>query len=138
MPERGLMKYILLVALASSLFTGCGDNFDGRYPIDTMRMRTGEPGHAQPVSETFPLNAWFEIESGNAIRIHEGGVTSVYRDPKIMKTLGGFEAMTANPHGGGESSWSFEKGEPGGFCSLTFTYDRVHYLTMLSKGRESH
>jgi hypothetical protein len=130
------MKHLLLVAIAASLFMGCGDNFDGRYPVDTMRMRTLGAGHAEPVNETFPLNAWFEIESGSAIRIHEGGVTSVYRNPNFMKTFGGFEATTANPHGGGESSWSFEKGEPGGFCSLTFTYDHVHFLTMLSKGRE--
>jgi hypothetical protein len=131
------MKYLLLVAIAASLFMGCSDNVDGRYPIDTMRMRTGGAGNAEPVNETFPLNAWFEIESGSAMRIHEGGVTSVYPNPKILRTVGGFEAMTENPRGEGESSWSFDKGEPGGFCSMTFTYDRIHFLTMLSKGRDT-
>jgi hypothetical protein len=130
------MKQIVGVVLAACLVAGCSGNYDGRYPIDTIRIKTTGPGHAQPVSETFPLNAWFEIDSENSIRVHAGGVTSVYEHPMIVKTSGGFEAVSAGPRGKGEFTWSFEKGDPDGLCSLTFTHDRVHYLTLVSKGKE--
>jgi hypothetical protein len=130
------MKHFVAVALAACVFAGCSGNYDGRYPIDTIRMKTTGPGHAEPVSETFPLSAWFEIDSDNSIRVHEGGVTSVYAHPRIVNTVGGFEAVSADPRGKGEFTWSFEKGVPDGLCSLTFSYDRVHYLTLVSKGKE--
>ncbi len=131
------MKHLLAVAVMACLLTGCGENYDGRYPIDTMTMRTGGSGHAEAANETFPLNAWFEIESGKSIRIHQGGVTSVYQHPKMMKTVEGFEAVSDDPRGTRQFSWSFEKGEPGGLCSLTSTDDGVHRLTMVSKGKKS-
>jgi hypothetical protein len=131
------MKPLFAVAVTACLLTGCSDNYDGRYPIDTMTMRTEGSGHAELANQTFPLNAWFEIESGVSIRIHDGGVTSVYPRPTIMKTMDGFEAVSDDPHGNGQFSWSFERGDPDGFCSLTLTYDGVQSLVMLSKGKES-
>jgi len=131
------MKLLCAAALTACLVAGCGENYDGRYPIDTMRMWTEGAGRAELASETFPLNAWFEIESGESIRIHEGGVTSVYPHLTVLKTVDGFEAFSDGPRGSGQFSWSFDRGESGGLCSLTFTYDGVHSLIMLSKGRES-
>jgi hypothetical protein len=101
-------------------------------------MRSEGAGRAELANETFPLNAWFEIESRGCFRVHEGGVTSTYPHIKIVKTDEGFDAVSDAPHGPGVFSWSFEKGEEeDGLCSLTFTYDGIHYLTMISKGRET-
>ena len=36
----------------------------------------------------------------------------------------------------GVYSWSFEKADEAGVCSLTLTYDGVHSLIMLSKGKD--
>lgn len=129
------MKHLIAVAVTACLLAGCGENYDGRYPIDTMTTRTEGSGHAELANQTFPLNAWFEIESGKFIRIHESGVTSVYPDPRIMKTGEGFEAVADDPHGIGQFSFSFEKGASDGLCSLTFTDDGVHHLILLSKGK---
>ena len=129
------MKHLLAVAVMACLLAGCGDNYDGRYPIDTMTVRTEGSGRAELANLTYPLDAWFEIESGKSIRIHESGVTSVYSTPTIMKTDEGFEAVSNDPHGVGQFSLSFEKGKQDGLCSLTFTDDGVHHLILLSKGK---
>ncbi len=131
------MKRLFAVAVAASLLAGCAENYDGRYPVDTIRARTEGKRSAEPVSETYPLHAWFEIKSGEAIRIHAGGVTSVYAPSILQQTPGGFEAVSKDPSGRGQCSLSFEKGDEDGLCRLTFTYDRVHYLTMLSRGKET-
>ena len=131
------MKHLLGIAVLASLLAGCSNSYDGRYPIDTIKMRTEGSGHVELTNETFPLHAWFEIDSENCFRIHQGGVTSVYPHPTIMKTVDGFEALSDNPRGTGRFAWSFDKGEEGGLCSLTLTYDGVHSLVMLSKGKES-
>ena len=129
------MKTLFAVAVTACLLAGCGDNYDGRYPIDTMTMRTEGSGHAELANQTYPLDAWFEIESGKSVRIHDGGVTSVYPTPRIMKTNEGFEAVSNDTRGVGQFSLSFEKGETDGLCCLTFTDDGVHHLTLMSKGK---
>jgi hypothetical protein len=130
------MKHLLAVTVTACLIAGCGENFDGRYPIDSISMRTEGGGHIELTNQTYPLNAWFEIEIGTCFRIHEGGVTSVYPRPTVVKTPLGFDALSDDPHGGGQYSWSFEKDEPDGACSLTLTYDGIHSLIMVSKGKE--
>jgi len=117
------------------MLSGCGPNYDGRYPIDSMRMVSEGPRVTTLVKETFPLDAWFEIQSGNLLRVHSGGVTSTYRNAKFVRTLNGFDAVTDNPRGSGVYSWSFEQGPQGDQCSLTFTQDGFHYLRLVSKGR---
>jgi hypothetical protein len=129
------MKTLFVFAFTASLLAGCGENYDGRYPIDTMTVRTEGSGHAELANRTYPLDAWFEIESGKAIRIHDSGVTSVYPTPRIMKTDEGFEAVSNDTHGIGQFSLSFEKGVSDGLCSLTFTDDGVHHLVLQSKGK---
>jgi hypothetical protein len=132
------MNHVKAIAVMACLFYGCSENVDGRYPIDTISMRTEASGQILLTNETFPLDAWFEIESGKCIRIHEGGVTSVYPHPTMVNTVEGFDALSDNPNGSGQVSWSFERGDPGGSCGLTLTYDGVHSLIMLSKGKDSH
>ena len=129
------MKRIFAVAAAACLLAGCADSDAGRYCVDTIRIRTAGPHHAEPAAETYPLHAWFEIESGTILRIHDGGVTSVYNATTIMKTRTGFEAVSDDSDGRGRFAWSFERGDTDGSGSLTFTYDRVHFLTMISKGK---
>ena len=129
------MKLLVAAALMACLAAGCAENYDGRYPIDTIRTRTEGRGRAEAASETFPLNAWFEIRSGEFIKVHDGGVTSVYRNPGMLATRDGFEAVSPDPRGAGKCSLSFER-TTDGLCSLTLTYDRVHYLVLLSKGLE--
>jgi hypothetical protein len=130
------MKHLFVFALAACLFSGCRENYTGRYPIDTMTTKTEGSGQTELANETFPLNAWFEIDPDNAIRIHEGGVTSVYPKPKVRETNDGFEAVSDDPQGLGVYSWSFEKADEAGVCSLTLSYDGVHSLIMLSKGKD--
>ncbi|HUI09700.1 MAG TPA: hypothetical protein VL221_05180 [Bacteroidota bacterium] len=126
----------LVAAIAFTLILGgCGPNYDGRYPIDTMRMMAEGPRVTTLVRETFPLDAWFEIQSGTLLRVHSGGVTSTYRNARFVKTLNGFDAVTDDPRGAGLYSWSFERGAKGDLCSLTFTHDGIHYMRMVSKGR---
>lgn len=129
------MKSLFALAVTACLLTGCGENYDGRYPIDTMTERTGGSGHVELANQTYPLDAWFEIESGKSIRIHEGGVTSVYPTSIVMKTDEGFEAVSDDPRGINQYSLSFEKGVSDGLCSLTFSDDGVHHLVLLSKGK---
>ena len=129
------MKTLFAFAVTACLVAGCGENYDGRYPIDTMTVRTEGSGHAELANQTYPLDAWFEIESGKSIRIHDGGVTSVYPTPMIMKTDEGFEAVSNDPRGINQFSLSFEKGTSDGLCSLTFSDDGVYHLILLSKGK---
>ena len=129
------MKTLFACAFAACLVAGCGENYDGRYPIDTMTVRTEGSGHAEVANQTYPLDAWFEIESGKSIRIHDSGVTSVYPTQNIMKTDEGFEAVSNDPRGINHFSLSFEKGTSDGLCSLTFSDDGVHHLILLSKGK---
>jgi hypothetical protein len=132
-----MMKRIFAVAAAACLLAGCGSSDAGRYSVDTIRIRTEGPHQAEPATETYPLNAWFEIESGTILRIHDGGVTSVYAASSIVKTRTGFEAVADDRDGHGRFAWSFDRGDPDGVSSLTVTYDRIHFLTMISKGKES-
>ncbi|HMK38368.1 MAG TPA: hypothetical protein VK569_03445 [Bacteroidota bacterium] len=132
------MKPFPAIAIAAILLAGCSNSFDGRYPIDTIKIESRGTARADQAVDTFPLNAWFEIESGKCIRVHAAGVTSTYRHPKIKKTVEGFEAISDNPRGPGKYSWSFEEGKPGGLCCLTFTHDGVHHMMLLSKGKEVH
>jgi len=131
------MKRLVAAIAFTFLLAGCGPNYDGRYPIDSMRMMSEGPRVTNLVSETFPLDAWFEIQSGTLLRVHSGGVTSTYRNARFVKTLNGFDAVTDDPRGAGVYSWSFEQGSEGDRCSLTFTHDGIHYLRMVSKGREA-
>jgi len=131
------MKTIISAALGACLLAGCGENYDGRYPIDTMTLKTEGSGHADATSQTYPLDAWFEIESGKSIRIHDSGVTSVYPTQNIMKTDEGFEAVSNDPRGINQFSLSFEKGVQDGLCSLTFSDDGVHHMVLQSKGKTS-
>lgn len=129
------MRLLFAALAAAFILGGCGPSYDGRYPIDSMRMMSEGARVTRLVSETYPLDAWFEIQSGKLLRIHSGGVTSTYRNARFVKTLTGFDAVTDDPRGAGVYSWSFESGTQGELCSLTFTHDGIHYLRMVSKGR---
>jgi len=131
------MKRLIAAIALFFLLGGCGPNYDGRYPIDSMRMIAEGSRVTNLVNETFPLDAWFEIQSGNLLRVHSGGVTSTYRNARFVMKFNGFDAVTDDPKGSGVYSWSFEQGGQGELCSLTFTHDGIHYLRMVSKGRES-
>ena len=72
------MIRLIAAIILTILLSGCGPNYDGRYPIDSMRMTSEGPRANSLLSETFPLDAWFEIQSGTLLRVHSGGVTSTY------------------------------------------------------------
>jgi len=53
------MKRLIAAIVLFFLLGGCGPNYDGRYPIDSMRLLSEGSRVTKMVNETFPLDAWF-------------------------------------------------------------------------------